>query len=636
LHVLQQLREDGIKAPVIVLTGQGDEQLAVEIMKAGAVDYLPKNGLIPERLRQAVTRSVRVRRAEISAEAERRRVSRLHSLMTALAATRTVSDVARATMTQGLEAFHAARGLLALQADGGGELQLVRADGYPEHVLEGWRRIPLSTSVPLTESFSNGEPLYFETAADLVSRYVALGAEAVALSQSVVVLPLSAGQSVLGVAALSYDTEQHFDDDLRRDMTSFARACAQALERALLFELANRERRRAEEASRTKDEFLAVVSHELRTPLNAILGWATMLRDGSLSPERAIRAASVIERNARSQAQLIDDLLDVSRIITGKMRVELRPVELAKVAEAALEVTRPAAEAKGVLLESSVDHATSGACVVLGDAERLQQVLWNLLSNAIKFTPRGGVVKAQLSSVDGYCVYRVQDSGKGMAREFLPHAFERFRQEDTGTTRKSGGLGLGLAIVRHIVDLHGGSAEVDSPGVGMGTTFTIRLPASDVPASAHNEKPSPARPVEIAPFTFRYADQLRDKRILVVDDEDDARELLVSILKGCACEVMHAAGATEALALIRQAPPDIIVSDLGMPHEDGFSFIERVRELSDAQGGLAIAVALTAYARSEDRSKALLAGFDAHVAKPVELHRLLELLVSLATKNPRS
>ncbi len=383
-------------------------------------------------------------------------------------------------------------------------------------------------------------------------------------------------------------------------------------------------RAEAEEANRLKDEFLAIVSHELRTPLTAILGWVQMLRTGSLPAEKRERALETVERNARAQAQLIEDLLDVSRILSGKMRLEVEPVEMGKVVEGALESVRPAAEAKGLKLQAALDSTGT----VMGDAQRLQQVVWNLLSNAVKFTPKGGRVQVFVERRDSSVEITVADTGQGISPDFLPHVFERFRQASGGTTRKYGGLGLGLSIVKHLVEAHGGTLSVASEGEGKGATFVVRLPLSLV---ARREAPLPPSLHALSLAAGLHCPpELEGLLILVVDDEADTRELLKAILEGCKARVSLAATAEEGLQVLKAERPKLLISDIGMPGEDGYTFIRRVRALSAAEGGRTPAVALTAYARTEDRMRSLLAGFSNHVPKPIEPLELLAVLSALA------
>ena len=383
-------------------------------------------------------------------------------------------------------------------------------------------------------------------------------------------------------------------------------------------------RRQVEETSRLKDEFIATVSHELRTPLNAILGWSQMLRTGSLPADRHQRALETIERNARSQAQLIEDLLDMSRILAGKLALETEPLDVSLVVEAALESIRPAASAKGVRLQPVLD---SGG-LVLGDPNRLQQVVWNLLTNAVKFTPKGGRVHVTVQCLESSVEIVVADTGQGITREFLPHVFERFRQAQGGISRAQGGLGLGLSIVRQLVELHGGTVTASSEGEGQGASFTVRLPLSVARRQEPAERPgSSARP---ASLTAASRGELTGLRLLVVDDEQDARDMLAVLLEASGATVRQAASADEGRRLLAAERADVVVSDIGMPGEDGYAFIASLRQLPPGEGGTVPAVALTAYARSDDRTRALKAGFSNHVAKPVEPAELIAVIASLA------
>jgi PAS domain S-box-containing protein len=388
-------------------------------------------------------------------------------------------------------------------------------------------------------------------------------------------------------------------------------------------------RAEAEAANRAKDEFLATVSHELRTPLNAIVGWGRMIRDSKLDDKGLTHALDIIERNAKLQAQLIDDLLDVSRIISGKLRLTVMPVELPPVIEAALDVIRPAAEAKNIRLQVMLD---SNAGLVSGDPDRLQQVIWNLLSNAVKFTGKGGRVQVTLEQVDSHVLITVSDTGKGIAPEFLPYVFDRFRQADSSITRLHGGLGLGLAIVRQLVDLHGGSVQAQSPGVGQGATLSLQLPVIIAHGSgrfALNAEEANASGAALQ-GGFGSSPSLEGLNVLVVDDEPDARDLMTAILEERKAKVTTVASAAEAYETIEWLRPDVIISDIGMPGEDGYSLIRnvRLREARDRQGWRP-AIALTAHARVEDRMRALSAGYQAHVAKPVEPAELVAVIASL-------
>ncbi len=387
-------------------------------------------------------------------------------------------------------------------------------------------------------------------------------------------------------------------------------------------------RERAEEEGRLKDEFLATLSHELRTPLNAILGWSTLMGRGTLS-ENAVRdGVRVIERNARAQAQLIEDLLDMSRIISGGIRLEPRPVQLREVLESACETVAAAAVAKGVRIEKALDASVEP---VLADPYRLQQVAWNLLHNAVKFTPRGGSVTVRLESVQDGAQISIEDTGEGIAPDFLVHVFDRFRQADGSTTRRHGGLGLGLAIVKQLVELHSGTVSASSHGIGRGSRFVVSLPTLTV---THTPKGSAFRPAPESlsplPPSSGQVPSLAGIRVLLVDDEPDARELMQLVLEQFGAKVDVAASAAEALESLRRAPPSVLVSDIGMAGVDGYQLIRRVRELGAAEGGSTPALALTAFARAADRDRALAAGYHAHLTKPAEPAELASLVASLA------
>jgi CheY-like chemotaxis protein/two-component sensor histidine kinase len=369
-----------------------------------------------------------------------------------------------------------------------------------------------------------------------------------------------------------------------------------------------------------KDEFLATLSHELRTPLSAILGWAQVLRRGSRDPLDLQRGLLTIERNARAQAQLIEDLLDVSRITSGKVLLDIQSVAASAMIDAAIETVRPAADAKQIRIERMIDPHTP---FVAADPSRLQQVIWNLLSNAIKFTPRGGAVLVQLRTAEGHAEIAVSDNGAGIAPEFIGHVFERFRQADSSTTRKHGGLGLGLSIVKQLVEQHGGTARADSEGEGRGATFTLQWPLAVRPmARPHPDRAPAVAPSQAATAGMQTRD-LSDVKVLVVDDEPDARELIKRILSDCHARVSAVGSAAEAIDWLGVGRPDVLVSDLGMADIDGYELLARVRSLELGKWAKLPAIALTAFARQGDRAKALEAGFRAHIAKPVEPSELI-------------
>ena len=460
LQVLHSIRGAGVRTPVIVLTGQGDEQTAVELMKAGAADYMGKGQLTPERL----SRSLR----------------------------------------------HA--------------LALFRSEEARRQLLEREKA---------------------------------------------------------------------------------AREDAQA-------------------ANHAKDEFLATLSHELRTPLNAILGWVRLLNSGSLDAGTTQRALEIIERNTRLQAQLIEDLLDVSRIISGKLRLDLRPASVSSVVEAAIDSVRPTADAKHIQLEF---HSTAESDNVLIDQARMQQVVWNLLSNALKFTPEGGKITISVSTSNGTLALRVGDTGAGISPAFLPYVFDRFRQEDAATTRAHGGLGLGLSIVRHLVELHGGDVAAESEGEGKGSAFFVRLPVAQTPALTAAYAKAKPEPIAELP-------SLTGVRVLVVEDEADARTLVAAVLQRQGAVVDTAGSVQQALEALEHQVPDVLLSDIAMPGADGYELIRSVR--ANPNWARLPAAALTAFVTPADRGKVLLAGFDSHVPKPVEPTELTAVVAALVNKRPSS
>ena len=408
---------------------------------------------------------------------------------------------------------------------------------------------------------------------------------------------ITASGEVLGGLFFGHSQPGVFSERHERLAVGIAGWAAVALENARLY-------RQAQEANRLKDEFLATLSHELRTPLNAMLGWSHMLRSGTLKGDAAARALNSIERNARVQAQLVEDLLDVSRIISGKLPIKAEAVDLTIAITSAIEAVRAAALAKNIDVQVELDEA---AASVIGDSARLQQVIWNLLTNAVKFTPSGGRIDVRLGRAEGQAQVTVRDTGQGIPPDFLPHVFERFRQHDATTSRKHGGLGLGLSIVRYLTEAHGGTVSVSSPGEGGGATFTLCLPLSHVrQEGARAGAPAPPRP------------SLSGVRVLVVDDEADARELLALVLEACGADVTSVGSAGEALHVLSRERFDILLADIGMPDRDGYDLIRAIRDLPPELGGTIDAVAVTAYASLRERDEALGAGYNWHVAKPVD------------------
>jgi PAS domain S-box-containing protein len=412
-----------------------------------------------------------------------------------------------------------------------------------------------------------------------------------------------------------------------RDISSIKRVLR---EREELLKRETAARSEAERVGRMKDEFLATLSHELRTPLSAILGWATLLRsEGGATPQEFEQGIEIIERNARAQAQLIEELLDMSRVMNGKLRLDVQPVDLQAVVSDAIASIRPSADAKRIRLTHVLDPKGGP---ITGDPNRLQQVLWNLLTNAVKFTPKGGRVQVFLRRVNSHVEISVMDSGQGISPEFLPHLFTRFSQADTSIARKHGGLGLGLALVKSLVELHGGNVKASSEGEGQGSTFVVSLPLTAV---FHDDIEPILTPAPATAASGSLPD-LSDFHVLVIDDEADARDLIQHILKKCNATVTMAASAVEGIAAVKQHRPDMILSDIGMPVEDGYEFLAKLRQLSDAEGGDTPAVALTAFARSEDRRRALMAGFQMHLPKPIEAAELMAVASNVCVASRRA
>jgi PAS domain S-box-containing protein len=524
--------------------------------------------------------------------------------------------------------------------------ELVAADGHALWLLDTadskWRIV---SSSGLSEAFQNfvipmnGQTLT-EMSAPLIAEDVYAEPKLTARLdlhklegiQSLLVAPLNINGKFSGTLTFYYRQKHHFSELEIRVATALSNMAAAAIGSAELYEEQMRLRAEAEEVNRIKDEFLATVSHELRTPLNAIVGWTQILRMKNFAIDSFPQAIEVIERNARSQSQIINDIMDVSRIITGKLRLEIQPVQLDAVIAAAVDTVRPATEAKGVRIQVVVD---SGTPPVSGDASRLQQVIWNLLSNAVKFTAREGRIQIRLERINSHVEITISDTGIGISPEFLPYVFDRFRQADSSASRQQGGLGLGLAIVRHLIEAHGGTVHVFSEGLNKGSTFTVKLP---IVAGL-------VKPIQYKAVTGQQETQfvkalnlpsLQGLKLLIVDDEFDARELLQAMLAPCGAEIITAASAAEAFERIRLEKPDLMVSDIGMPDEDGYTLIRKIRALPAAEGGQMPAIALTAYARSEDRVRALSLGYHLHVPKPVELEELAFAIASLSGRIGKS
>jgi PAS domain S-box-containing protein len=613
------------------------------------------------------------------AEKTAERNASLQTLTAALSEALTPAQVGEVVVNEGLAALQASAGFIALLSDNHTSLEVVRALGYPPEILDTGTLYPLTASVPITDAVRSGELLAIESREAWAERYPHLPTKY--NHHAWADMPLIVEGRTLGGMGFSFPKPQTFSEDDRAFMLAMARQCAQAIERTRAYAAEKQARAEAEAANRTKDEFLATLSHELRTPLNAMLGWTQLLQTRSLDQAKMDRALETIDRNTRSLAALIEDILDVSRIMTGKLYLSPRPCELVGGIEAAIEAVRPAAEAKMIQIEYCLD---SSAGPVWGDANRLQQVVWNLLSNAIKFTPSGGHVLVKLEKVDkqlnveglnvdgdgsnvalgdasstvyaplsisnqppnlqpsnSYAQIQVSDTGKGISPDFLPYVFERFRQENGSITRAYGGLGLGLAIVRYLVELHGGTVQATSPGEGLGATFTVQLPlllesresgVGSRNTTSHRSQFSTA----IGGYKIYPDSPLQGLQLLIVDDEADARELLVTILEDSGAQVTAVASASEALNWLSTSKADILVSDIGMPQVDGYTLIRQIRELEAQRGEYIPAVALTAYARESDRSAALEAGFQIHFAKPFDPDELVRAVAKLASYKPKS
>jgi PAS domain S-box-containing protein len=548
------------------------------------------------------------------------RLAVLLEVSESMSAAATPDEIVEILLYKAVPALGAYAGSVAVLSSDGTEVHILGSRGYPAPVQESFARLPMTMSSPLTDAIRTHTTVVVASPAEWRSRYPALAPDRVGTeSRALAAIPLR-GSRIVGAIGLSFRDARELSS---RDTTFAAllgRQAAQALERAQLLVSERLAHADVEQASRIKDEFLATLSHELRTPLNAILGWSHMLLGQALAPEAQRHAVEVIARNASSQVRLVDEVLDISRIVRGQLQLDLQVVDVRAAIERALETVRPAADAKGLTLATILPDDL----VTVADPERLQQVVWNLLSNAVKFTPRGGCVTVSATRQRSHAVIDVHDTGVGIPAEFLPHVFERFTQADSSTTRRYGGLGLGLAIVRHIVELHGGTVGVESAGEDAGSRFTIALPLRSITAADGAEGVAAAGPAVPAPG----AAILTGVTVLVVDDEHDAREMLHAILTAAGASAIEASSAQEALALLVDAAPDVLISDIGMAAEDGYAFIRQVRALPGELAHVP-AVALTAYGHPADRAHALAAGFDRHAAKPILPGELVTLLARL-------
>jgi K+-sensing histidine kinase KdpD/ActR/RegA family two-component response regulator len=549
------------------------------------------------------------------------RTTRMHELTAALSEAVTVKAVAKAVVQYGGVLVGAIAGAVSILVDNGTRfetLNVAPSDG-PSGEASTYAA---ERGLCVTDVVQTGEPVFVASWAESQERYwrsASLAADAAHLSSAV--LPLLVEGTAIGVLEFHFSVPVNFDAEYRELLISVALHCAQALDRARLYESAQRARAEAETANRLKDDFLSIVSHELRTPLNAVVGWASLLRQRAVSPDMSARAVGSIYDNAVRQAKLIDDLLDVSRIATGQATLDLEEVDLANLITGVVESVMPAAASHQV----DVNVRGMPPAVVRADRRRLEQVFFNLLDNALKFTPSGGRIVIEATRVDDLVEVRVSDNGAGIAPEFLPYVFDRFRQGDPSRTRSHGGLGLGLSIARQFVDAHGGSIKAESPGRQQGTAFSVKLPLAS-PRADREAPAAAARP----PAAAAGPPRLDGITVLVVDDESDAREIMAHALQACGARVTVAAGARDAFDVLVSTEVDVLLSDIAMPDEDGYSLIRRVRASTNTRLATIPAVAVTAHARQAEREQAFAAGFQRHLAKPVEptdLARAVDQLV---------
>lgn len=600
VEVLEQIKEKrGAElCPVIMLTGTGSEEIAVQAMKRGALDYLLKSNTSPEYLRRTVSNALEKKRLQLESletEAKLRETNALQKAILDSAPNIVISTSPDGTI---------------LTFNKSAEKNL----GYPVKEI-------IHKSTPLIfldrKEISDRLGVISDKEEETFEPFIEKMQQS-ASSENEWTLLRRDGSSFIANLTLTkiYNDKDEFNGYLfvAEDITE--RKLAEQ-EREKLLEREKELREESERTNQLKDEFLATLSHELRSPMNVIMGWTNILRAGDMSAESVERAVEVIHRNVQTQNRLIEDILDVSRIITGKMTLETKPVELTNVIEAALEVARPAAIAKHITINTSFDNDSN---FVSGDSNRLQQIIWNVVNNAVKFTPSGGRVDVTLNQTDHHAEVEIKDSGEGIAQEFLPFVFERFRQADGKHNRKHGGLGLGLAIVRHLTEMHGGTVAAHSDGEGLGATFKINLPLL---SSGHKHTSQEEQ------ISF---DALAGIKVLVVDDEEDARELIYTLIKAFGADVTSATNAKEALAALSNANYDILISDIGMPVTDGYSLIKQIRASSEKHIKNIPAIAVTAYASRTDEARAIREGFQSHISKPIDMDSLVSTIL-LLTKN---
>ena len=558
------------------------------------------------------------------------RTRRLYALSAGLSEAATLDAVAKVIVREGKNVVGASAASVALVD--GPHFETLYAEEYPRQIVESWHHFPAESGLCATAAVQTCQPVCVGSLDEwqrLYPRSAAAAADGGYLSAAA--LPLLVDRTAIGVLSLHFTAPVNFDDEYRTLLTSVAQHAAQAIDRARAYESAQRARVESEAANRSKDDFLSIVSHELRTPLSAVLGWASMLRSRTLDPPRSARAVEAIYNNASRQTQLIDDLLDVSRIVAGRITLDARNVEVDEIVRGAVEAVLPTAEGRGVVIH--VDPLPADVAVT-ADPRRLEQVFVNLLGNAVKFTPEGGHVTVSAAAAGGSIDIHVADTGRGIARAFLPQVFERFRQAEAAATRSAGGLGLGLFIARRIVEAHGGSIRAESDGEGRGATFTVSLP---VVADHVAERPLPQAEVDTRGDRAEphAPTSLEGVRVLIVDDDADAREVMASALETSGATVTAAASADEALQLLTDdSSIDVLLSDIAMPGHDGYDLIRQVRSRSSDLAALP-AAAVTARASNDERDRALAAGFQMHLAKPVLPHALVEAVANLRTGNAR-
>lgn len=620
---LQLLRDVGFKSVMIVpLLAHGRILGTISFISAESGRRYDRSdlGLAEELARRAALAVDHARlynqaqRARQIAEEAADRTAQLQAVTAALSEALTPDRVAQVVIDRGIAALGAHAGSIVLLNENQTALKPLGAIGYPPEVLNTWESFSITAPVPLAETVRTGQPSFYESIEEFSHQYPSIAdIPRVTGNKAFACIPLTVEGRTIGAMGLSFCQSRKFEEPERSLMLALGQQCAQAIARARLYEAEQQARADAEAANRVRDEFIAVLSHELRSPLNPILGWSKLLQMRKFDAAKTAHALETIERNAKLQARLIEDLLDISRILRGTLSLDIAPVDLSKTIEAAIETVRLAAEAKSIHIETAI---APDVRKVVGDPNRLQQVIWNLLSNAVKFTPPQGRVTIRLQCVGSYTQIQVSDTGKGISLEFLPYIFDYFRQADSKTTRAFGGLGLGLAIVRNLVELHGGCVKAESAGVDRGSTFTVTLPPIAGNPQAAEDKVSPT-----------LSTNLEGVKVLVVDDEADTRDFLAFVLEDYGARVRAVESAPEAIAALSDFQPDLLLSDIGMPKMDGYMLIRKIRTMNGDRCGQIPAIALTAYAGDSDRRQILKSGFQQHLPKPVEP---LELAATIA------